>query len=157
MRASRVGASSASRGMGEARRWVRGGHGFSGAPEQKKGAKASPLTPVEEQATFSLPPGFEIELVAAESEGIGKFVTVDWDLQGRMWSMTALEYPVDANENPAAAKELYASKAKDKVLVWDTPFAPGPQTPRIFADGLAIPLGLLPYNNCVYVQSETAL
>src|SRR5207248_2273900 len=75
---------------------------FQGAPVPKKSGKTSPLTPDEEQATFTLPPGFQIELVASESEGIGKFVTVDWDLHGRMWSMTALEYPVDANENPAA-------------------------------------------------------
>src|SRR5438876_516204 len=120
-------------------------------------AKPSPLTPEEEKATFTLPPGFEIELVASESEGIGKFVTVDWDQRGRMWSMTALEYPVDANENPAAAQLLYASKAKDKVLVWDTPFAPGPQIPRVFADGLAIPLGLLPYKDGVYVQHGTEI
>ena len=60
---------------------------FEGAPEPKKASKASPLTPDEEQATFTLPPGFEIELVASESPGIGKFVTdCDWDQQGRMWS-----------------------------------------------------------------------
>src|SRR5205085_12595851 len=112
---------------------------FRGAPEPKKSAKASPLLPDEERASFTLPPGFEIELVASESEGIGKFVTVDWDLQGRLWTMTALEYPVDANENPAVAKELYASKAKDKVLVFDRD-AKSPTgyatTPRVFADGL---------------------
>jgi len=130
---------------------------FQGAPPPKKGAKSSPLTPEEEQTTFTLPPGFEIELVASESEGIGKFVTVDWDLHGRMWSMTALEYPVDANENPGVAKELYASKAKDKVLVWDHPFGPGFHQPRVFADGLAIPLGILPYNNGVYVQHGTEI
>lgn len=128
------------------------GKKFIGAPEPKAGAKASPLSPEEERATFTLPPGFELELVASEAEGIGKFVTVDWDLQGRMWSMTALEYPVDANENPAAANELYASKAQDKVLVWDKPFAPGPHQPRVFAEGLAIPLGVLPYKNGAYVQ-----
>ena len=33
--------------------------------------------------------------------------------------MTAREYPVDANENPAAADALYASKAQDKILVYD--------------------------------------
>src|ERR1051326_4745901 len=97
-------------------------NGFIGAPAPKKSAKSSPVSPVEEQATFTLPPGFQIELVASESDGIGKFVTVDWDLKGRMWSMTALEYPVDGNDNPAAARELYASKARDKVLVWDSPF-----------------------------------
>src|SRR6185503_9733665 len=123
--------------------------------EPGKGAKASPLTPEEERASFTLAPGFEIELVAAESESVGKFVAVDWDLQGRLWTMTALEYPVDANENAAAANELYASKAKDKVLVFDRD-AQSPTgysaKPRVFADGLAIPLGILPYKNGVYVQ-----
>lgn len=125
---------------------------FEGAAEPKKSSKVSPLTPEEERATFSLPPGFEIELVANESPGIGKFVTIAFDQQGRMWSMTALEYPVDANENPEAAKALYASIAKDKVVVFDKPFGPGPRQPRVFAEGLAIPLGILPYKNGVYVQ-----
>src|SRR6185503_11938933 len=89
-------------------------------------AQAEPLTPEQERATFTLPPGFEMELVASESDGIGKFVTVDWDIHGRMWSMTALEYPVDANESPAVAQALYSSIAKDKVVVWDTPHGPGP-------------------------------
>jgi putative membrane-bound dehydrogenase-like protein len=125
---------------------------FEGAPEPKKTSKASPLTPDEQLATFSLPPGFEIELVAAETEGIGKFVTIAFDQQGRMWSMTALEYPVDANENPEVAKALYASIAKDKIVVYDKPFGKGPHQPRVFADGLAIPLGILPYKDGVYVQ-----
>src|SRR4030095_14527072 len=111
-----------------------------------------PLTAEQEGAAFTPPPGFEIELVAAESEGIGKFVTVDWDIHGRMWSMTALEYPVDANESPEVARALYSSIAKDKVLVFDSPHGPGPHTPRIFAEGLAIPLGILPYKNGAYVQ-----
>src|SRR5687767_11968781 len=85
-------------------------------------AASEPRTPEQERASFTLPPGFEIELVASESDGIGKFVTVDWDIHGRMWSMTALEYPVDGNENPAAAQALYSSIAKDKVLVWDAPY-----------------------------------
>jgi len=133
------------------------GKRFIGAPEPKKGAKASPLTPEEEHAAFTLPPGFEIELVASEDmeQGFGKFVAIDWDLQGRLWTMTALEYPVDANESPAVARELYASKAKDKVLVYDRD-AKSPtgytSKPRVFADGLAIPLGILPYKNGVYVQ-----
>jgi len=125
---------------------------FEGAPEPKKSTQASPLTPQEERASFTLPPGFEIELVAQESPGIGKFVTVAFDQQGRMWSMTALEYPVDANENPEAAKTLYASIAKDKVVVLDKPFGGGPHEARVFAEGLAIPLGMLPNKDGVYVQ-----
>ena len=49
---------------------------------------------------------------------MGKFVSVYFDQRGRMWTQTAFEYPVDANENPAAAEALYQSKGKDKVLVY---------------------------------------
>jgi putative membrane-bound dehydrogenase-like protein len=144
---------------------------FRGAPEPKKSAQhneaarataqtastAEPVSPEEEKTRFTLSPGFEIELIAAEdmAAGFGKFITVDWDQHGNFWTMTALEYPVDGNENPAAAKELYASKARDKVLVFDRdPKSPTgyASKPRVFADGLAIPLGILPYKNGVYVQ-----
>ncbi len=108
-------------------------------------------TPEEELATFKVPPGFVVELVASESEGIGKFVPLAFDQKGRLWTTTAFEYPVDGNENPAAADALYAGHGKDKVLVFETPFAPGPQKPRVFADGLAIPLGVLPYGDGCYV------
>jgi putative membrane-bound dehydrogenase-like protein len=112
-------------------------------------------TPEEQRKSFKLPPGFEIELVAAESEGIGKFIAVDWDARGRMWSMTALEYPVDANENKAVSDALFAKGGRDKVVVWDNPYgapASGPAKPRIFADNLVMPLGILPYKDGAFVQ-----
>src|SRR5947207_1350455 len=120
---------------------------FIGAPDPAKSQTTSPLSPQQEQATFTLAPGFEIELVASESEGIGKFVTVDWDTRGRMWSMTALEYPVDAHESPEIATRLYASHAPDIVLGWDQPFVASPSPPHIFADGLGILPGSPPCNN----------
>jgi len=132
-----------------------------GAPEPKKAEKPSPVSPEEQRASFTLPPGFEMELVVSEDEakGFGKFVACYFDQRGRLWTMTALEYPVDANENPAAADALYASKAKDKILVYDIvdrgtnggapKFA---KEPVVFADGLAIPLGILPYKDGCYVQ-----
>jgi putative membrane-bound dehydrogenase-like protein len=128
---------------------------FIPAPPPGTNSQASPLTPEREQASFTLSPEFEIELVAQESEGLGKFVAIDWDFEGRLWTMTALEYPVDANESPEVARELYASKAKDKVLVFDRdPNSPTGYAlqPRVFAEGLAIPLGILPYKAGVYVQ-----
>lgn len=112
-------------------------------------------TPDEERALFKVPDGFEVQLVAAESEGIGKFVPLAFDQHGALWTTTAFEYPVDGNENPAAADALYASKAKDKVLVFDRdPNSPTglAAKPRVFADGLAIPLGVLPYKSGCYVQ-----
>jgi putative membrane-bound dehydrogenase-like protein len=111
-------------------------------------------TPDEELATFKVPDGFEVQLVAAESEGIGKFVPLAFDQHGALWTTTAFEYPVDGNENPAAADALYASHAKDKVLIYDRdPKSPTgyASQPRVFMDGLAIPLGVLPYKNGCYV------
>src|SRR4051812_7062056 len=128
-------------------------------PQMKEGnaLAAAAKTPEEEVAAFTVPQGFKVELVAAEdvTNGIGKFVPIAFDQQGRLWTTTALEYPVDGNENPAAADALYASKAKDKVLIYDRdPSQPtGYATkPRVFAEGLAIPLGVLPYKNGCYVQ-----
>ncbi len=118
------------------------------------------LTAEEQLKKFHLPEGYEIELVAKESDGIGKFVSVYFDQRGRMWTQTALEYPIDANENPAAAEAAYAAKGKDKVLVYPrealnaTLPAGGLTNPTVFADGLAIPLGMLPWGNgdTCYVQ-----
>ena len=114
----------------------------------------------EQQKLFHLPEGYEIELVVQESEGLGKFVSVYFDQRGRMWTQTALEYPVDSNENPAAAEAVYAAHGKDKVVVYPRESVNGPipagglTNPTVFADGLAIPLGILPWGNgdTCYVQ-----
>jgi putative membrane-bound dehydrogenase-like protein len=109
-------------------------------------------TAEEQQKLFKLPEGFEIELFAKESADFGKFIMLIFDQQGRAWSSTALEYPVDANENPAAAEALYRSKARDKVVIFEKPFEPGVRQPRAYADGLAIPEGVLPYKDGAVVQ-----
>lgn len=129
---------------------------LQGAAEPKAPAKASPLSPEEQQATFSVPPGFKVELVAAEPDG-GKFVAIHFDHAGRMWTMTALEYPLDANEAGAEAKALFERGGRDKVLVFDSPTLPGRQTARTFADGLVMPLGVLPYKGGAYVQYGDAI
>lgn len=129
---------------------------LQGAAEPKAPAKASPLSPEEQQATFSVPPGFKVELVAAEPDG-GKFVAIHFDHAGRMWTMTALEYPLDANEAGAEAKALFERGGRDKVLVFDTPTLPGRQAARTFAEGLVMPLGVLPYKGGAYVQYGDAI
>ena len=58
---------------------------------------------------------------------------------------------MDENESPERARALFAGQGRDRVLVFDTPALPGRQTPRVFADGLAIPLGVLPYRDGVFV------
>ncbi len=118
------------------------------------------LTAQEQLKKFHLPEGYEIELVVQESEGLGKFVSVYFDQRGRMWTQTALEYPIDSNESPAAAEAVYAGRGKDKVLIYprESLNAPLPEAgltnPTVFADGLAIPLGILPWGagDTCYVQ-----
>jgi len=80
--------------------------------------KGTALTAEEQLKKFHLPEGYEIELVVKESEGLGKFISVYFDQRGRLWTQTALEYPIDANENPAVAEAIYAGKGRDKVLVY---------------------------------------
>ncbi|MCK6448757.1 MAG: hypothetical protein L6Q99_20375, partial [Planctomycetes bacterium] len=108
-------------------------------------ALESPLSPADEAASFRLPPGFSVELVVAEPVA-KKIVDVAFDDSGRMWALTASEYPLDGNEDSRAA-ELYARGGRDQVLVFDTPWAEGPQTPRVFADGLAMPMAILPWKS----------
>ncbi len=117
---------------------------FKGAAPAAKPPKASPLTAEEQQSTFTLSPGFEIELVAADPD-INKVVAFNFDEAGRMWANTATEYPLDGNESPERAKELYQRGGKDRVLIFDTPTQPGRQKPRTFADGMAMPMGILPF------------
>src|SRR5688500_15127146 len=54
-----------------------------------------PLTAQEEQKTFHLPEGFEIQIVATEPE-IFKPLNMAFDAQGRMWLTDSLEYPFAA-------------------------------------------------------------
>ncbi len=124
-----------------------------GAPTWKAAAPSRPAasvegstakTPEEERKAFHLPEGFVAELVASEEQGVAKPITIAWDGRGRLWTMSALEYPVDANENLADAEALYARGGNDKLFVFDNPSKRGPLTPRVFADGLALPLGILP-------------
>lgn len=117
---------------------------------------AGPLSAEDEARCFTLADGFTAELVLAESEdpknAYGKFVALAFDSRGRLWTTTALEYPVDANESPEAARQLFAAGGRDKVLVVVDPWAARPSAPRVFAEGLAMPLGVLPYRDGAFVQ-----
>jgi len=62
----------------------------SWTPGVQKAPDESPvLSPEEEMKRFYLPPGFHVELVAAEPL-IQDPIAIDWDADGRMW---AVEYP----------------------------------------------------------------
>ena len=122
---------------------------------------SEPLSAAEEAKQFSLPDGFTAELVLEESTDpanpYGKFVALAFDGHGRLWTTTAMEYPVDANESPEASRRLFAAGGRDKVLVLDEPWAAKPARARVFAEGLAIPLGVLPYRDGAFVHYGTEI
>jgi putative heme-binding domain-containing protein len=127
-----------------------------GAAKWPDAAQGGALKPADEARQFTLADGFKAELVLAESgtgsDAIGKFVALAFDARGRLWTTTALEYPVDANESPEASRRLFESGGRDKVVVVDRPFGPRPSPARVFADGLAMPLGVLPHQDGAFVQ-----
>src|SRR6266567_1686824 len=60
------------------------------------GVRTTPwLSPADEQKAFKLPPGFEINLVAAEPE-IQKPLNMAFDERGRIWLTCTVEYPYAA-------------------------------------------------------------
>lgn len=108
-------------------------------PGSYNAANAKPQTAAEELAAFTLPEGFTIELVASEETGVPKPVMTAFDDAGRLWSVTATEYPRDNEPG------IWQQKGKDRVVVLDAPLGKGPHTARVFADGLMMPLSVLPF------------
>ncbi|MBL8798092.1 MAG: c-type cytochrome [Planctomycetia bacterium] len=98
-------------------------------------APTEPLTPEQEQKHFKLPPGFVMELVAAEPD-IHKPMNLNFDDRGRLWVTDTLEYPYPATGD---------RKPRDTVKIIE--FADGKaRAAKIttFADGLNIPIGVMP-------------
>jgi putative heme-binding domain-containing protein len=97
-------------------------------------AASDPLRPEQQVRKFRLPPGFEIQLVAADPD-IRKPINIAFDASGRLWLTETIEYPF-----PAAA-----GKGRDAVKILDD-FGPDGKARKIttFADGLNIPIGVLP-------------
>ena len=98
-------------------------------------ASTEPRTPADEKKSFRLPPGFEAQLVAAEPD-IHKPLNINFDDRGRLWVTDTVEYPF-----PAAP----GKKARDTVKILDD-FGPDGRARKIttFADGLNIPIGVVP-------------
>ena len=112
--------------------------------KQGNSAEAQPRTAAEELQSFKLPEGFSVELVASEETGLPKPVAVAFDDAGRLWSMTATEYPRDKEPG------IWKSAGKDRIVVFDKPLGVGPHQARTFADGMVMPLSVLPYRNGVF-------
>ncbi|MCH8921593.1 MAG: PQQ-dependent sugar dehydrogenase [Planctomycetes bacterium] len=103
-----------------------------------------PLTAAEEQKTFTLPPGFEIQLVASEPD-IYKPLNMAFDARGRLWVTDTVEYPFPAPPG---------RKGRDTLKILEDTNGDG-RADKIttFADGLNIAMGVLPYGDGAIVFS----
>jgi len=103
-----------------------------------------PLTAEQEIKSFHLPAGFEMQLVASEPQ-ISKPMNMAFDAQGRLWITQSREYPYAAPLD---------KPARDKIMVLSDFDSDGKARKVItFAEGLNIPIGLLPYKSGVIAFS----
>ena len=99
------------------------------------------LEPQAQRQGFHVPEGFEVRLFASEPQ-IAKPLNMAIDAKGRVWltQTTAYPYPAAEGANPGDAIKLLEDADADG------------QADRVttFADGLNIPIGVLPYGDgCV--------
>lgn len=104
-----------------------------------------PLSPREEQATFHLPKGFEIDLVAAEPDVIDP-VAMAFDEEGRLFVAEMRGYP---NEGVATG---HITSGRIKVLE-DRDGDGVYETSRVYAEGLRFPTGVLPWRGGLIVAN----
>jgi len=137
------------------------------------------LSPEEQRNGFRLAPGFVIELVASEKDGIIKPVDLAFDDAGNLWTQTARMYPLDPisdiqwndllelmndrekqNQHPAFQRVagLYKGdiRGEDQILKISGLYGGTPQV-SVWADGLAIPMSVLPYKSGALVAQGSEI
>ncbi len=100
-------------------------------------AQTKPRTPEEERKGFHVPPGFEVQLVAAEPD-VRKPININFDDRGRLWVTESVEYPFPAKNPPGRdyigiLQSTRDNGRADKVTT--------------FVGGLNIPIGVLPLSD----------
>jgi putative heme-binding domain-containing protein len=101
-------------------------------------------SPQQELKSFHLPPGFEVQLVAAEPD-IMKPMNLAFDEKGRLWVTVTREYPFPVPLDRPGRDAI-------KILE-DTDNDGKADKITTFVDGLNIPIGLYPYKNGVIAWS----
>ena len=105
--------------------------------------KTDPLTPQEQRQTFHLPEGFTVQLFAAEPD-IGKPMNMAFDARGRLWVTQSQEYPFAAEEG----------QGKDRITILEDTNRDGKADKfTVFADGLNVPIGVIPVEGGAIVYS----
>ncbi|MBO9611268.1 MAG: HEAT repeat domain-containing protein [Dyadobacter sp.] len=156
------------------------GSTFAQRKDKTQSTRTGVYTPEEELAGFKVAPGFVIELVASERDSIVNPVDLTFDDAGRLWTQTARMYPLDpiadiqwndllrlmddqnaqkTHPNFKRILDLYQGKTKgtDKIVVISNLYGKTPARTSIWAEGLTIPMSILPYKNGVYVAQGSEM
>jgi putative heme-binding domain-containing protein len=96
------------------------------------------IPPDQEAKSFHLPPGFEMQLVAAEPL-VGKPFNIAFDAKGRLWVTVSQEYPFPAKSGRGPMDRI--------MILEDFDDAGHPKKVTTFADNLNIPIGVYPYKD----------
>ncbi|HAM70199.1 MAG TPA: hypothetical protein DCM86_00965 [Verrucomicrobiales bacterium] len=107
-----------------------------GDPFAENVRTTAPLPPAEQVKTFHLPPGFEIDLVASEPQ-LAKPMNMAFDARGRLWFTTSYEYPFPKKPGEPARDQIKVLEDTDHDGRYDKV--------TTFAEGLNIPIAILPY------------
>ena len=97
-----------------------------------------PLSPEQEQKSFHLPPGFTMQLVAAEPD-LRKPMNMAFDGAGRLWITESREYPFAAKSD---------AEARDTIRIFSE-FGANGRAAKVttFATNLNIPIGIYPFRS----------
>jgi putative heme-binding domain-containing protein len=105
-----------------------------------------PLTAEDELKQLKVPEGFKVELVAAEPL-INKPINLAFDERGRLWVSSTVEYPFAAEKDRwVDAEGSRVRDSRDAIKILSDTDGDGRMDKAVdFADGLNIPIGVLPY------------
>ena len=104
-------------------------------PAKKQMEKSIALSPEEEMKTFSLPPGFHVELVASDPM-IESPILMDFDADGRLWVLEMLTFLPDTSGRDS-------TEPLNRVSVLEDTDGDGRMDRKtVFADKLAMPRAL---------------
>lgn len=98
-------------------------------------APTDPISAEEQLKMFHLPPGFKIELIAAEPV-CRKPMNIKIDAAGRLWFTQSVEYPWPVEEGKTGRDTIQ--------VMTDTNNDGVPDKAQTFAEGLNIPIGIIP-------------
>lgn len=122
--------------------WFQISLGLADEPASRFIAATPPLSPASQRALFHLPPGFEIELVAAEPQ-IRKPINLNFDAAGRLLVSGSVEYPRPAGDAPRDTITILSDSDHDGRY----------DKAEVLAAGLNIPVGVTTVSNGVLAYS----